>query len=450
MAFDLFKFLSTGNGEAGDPTPKPSPKGGPSSSGSQLDKMSTWDKIAYGQNNTGQARYAEDKARESAPKRTLAPSNPRPKPAAAAPPNKLGEMSVWDKFLYGQSNSGQAQFADAQAKGETPAQQSAAQAERKEKWNNPQSRADLEQGQGTVVDFLGAADRGLGSGQWLTEGGALLKTNQMPGTEKQLESKGRQVATTELGGENSETYELTWDQYNALPPRARAAVDANTMLVNAAREDREAAITADEGNDIDQGYFDDVKAMFGEQGGSDLYALSTLRALQQLGISDTKSGDLDNYLNGSALITEADLAGLSSLAPGAAYEGTDTRAKNAATFSDKALSSLSQVLSDGNNLLSGIGSTHANSQDLDQLFEMLSSRQNFDSLKDGDVSEVLGLFLAQTPGVTPDTLSRYFEDRLNRFDYNAATGKPASMGVGAPESYISPAEFRGRYYAGGK
>ena len=423
MAFDLFKFLSTGNGEAGDPPPKPSPKGGPSSPVSPPDKQATWDKISNRPSNGGQGLYKDATARDASSRRTLAPSNPQQKTAATPPPNKF-----WENL----------------------AQENAAQAERKEKWNNPQSRADLEQGQGTVVDFLGAADRGLGSGQWLTEGGALLKTTQIPGTEKQLESKGRQVATTELGGENPETYELTWDQYNALPPRARAAVDANTMLVNAAREDREAAITADEGNDIDQGYFDDVKAMFGEQGGSDLYALSTLRALQQLGISDTKSGDLDNYLNGSALITEADLAGLSSLAPGAAYEGTDTRAKNAATFSDKALSSLSQVLSDGNNLLSGIGSTHANSQDLDQLFEMLSSRQNFDSLKDGDVSEVLGLFLAQTPGVTPDTLSRYFEDRLNRFDYNAATGKPASMGVGAPESYISPAEFRGRYYAGGK
>ena len=59
--------------------------------------------------------------REPTPKATPAPSSKSAKPTApgapqrqgggAEPVNHLGEMSAWDKFVYGQNQSGHKKFA---------------------------------------------------------------------------------------------------------------------------------------------------------------------------------------------------------------------------------------------------------------------------------------------------------------------------------------------------
>jgi hypothetical protein len=98
---------------------------------------------------------------------------------------------------------------------------------------------------------------------------------------------------------------MTWDEYNALDPKQRAAVDFNAGLVTSVRRDRKADY-GEPDKDAKKAYDDLVKKIFGEDGGSDTYAPATVALLESIGFTD-KNADLDDFLNLSAAVKEGDL-----------------------------------------------------------------------------------------------------------------------------------------------
>lgn len=138
--------------------------------------------------------------------------------------------------------------------------------------------------------------------------------------------------------------EMTWDEYNALDAETRGAVDANSLLKQATLQDKALLDTldvnrdgrvsyaegrADYGADSDTNYGDNYRRAFArgtsyaDERQADIdsaiglhappaldeltYAPNTLAALNLMGVNDGR-GSLDEYLNGSAFITEEDIA----------------------------------------------------------------------------------------------------------------------------------------------
>lgn len=249
--------------------------------------------------------------------------------------------------------------------------------------------------------------------------------------------------------------ELTWDEYDALSPRARAAVDANTALLGAVRADTQAALkTADQSDDS---YTSGIEALFGKEGGSDTYAPNTLKALQDLGLSNTETGDIDQYLNGGALLRYDELESLNPT-PIPVENGMNVagdmspRIQNALALGDKALASMASKLQSGENPLSGLTYDDPAVSELEQLFDSLALRENQRLFQEdpAKAGEVIGLFLQANPSIDQNTFARYFEDRINRYDYSRAAGdQAASLGNGAPELYIDPSGLRSLIYQKG-
>jgi hypothetical protein len=107
--------------------------------------------------------------------------------------------------------------------------------------------------------------------------------------------------------------EMTADKYYSLSPRQRAAVDFNTALSTAVRKDKhrqddyaEELKTDPQAKQERKTYSMAVEKMFGEEGGSKLYAPETVALLDQLRIKDT-AADLDQYLGLKVAITAKDL-----------------------------------------------------------------------------------------------------------------------------------------------
>ncbi|USH45485.1 hypothetical protein SEA_DOTI_38 [Microbacterium phage DoTi] len=407
----------------------------------------------------------------AAPARTMRPGAQRGVVSAPAGGNHLGEMSTWDKIAYGQSQSGQDAWATAQA-------QAKADKERWDKNNADRIKAQEEEDRKrgddassmpgditTADDALAAYERenNLAPGTYSSGGkttqqyssNAALKNAEKllglsanslstPGTAEAPQSPAQERDTwgAGLGGPASNTRELTWDEYDALTPNQRAAVDANTLLVNAIKSDLSTGALAADSKD--EAYLSTVNELFGEAGGSDTYAPNTVNVLSQLGLSDTANGDLDNYLTQAALVNEQDLASIAS-----GEFSDNARGQQTKLFSERALNSMAETLSSGYGILSGVGAADPQSTELNDLFEMLSQRGNYEQLQDSDVSEIMGMFLAENPTIDQRMLTRYFEDRLNAYDYGTAAGMTPSLGAGEASTYVSPAEFRGRYYSTG-
>jgi hypothetical protein len=245
------------------------------------------------------------------------------------------------------------------------------------------------------------------------------------------------------------TKELTWDEYDALSPKQRAAVDANTLLVNAIHADKSAGAQA--ASQKDSSYTSDLDSLFGSNGGSDLYAPETVKVLKQLGLGDTREGDLDNYLNQSALLTQDELGAIDNADWSAAHPTEMTRGRNATQLADKALPGVAGALAAGTPILGSQGLNSGEMTQLDQLFESLAMKQNADLFKNGGADELIGQFIQENPTLDANRIGRYFEDRLNQFDYNQAAGqKNVSLGRDKPETYTDPATFRQLYLNGGK
>lgn len=87
---------------------------------------------------------------------------------------------------------------------------------------------------------------------------------------------------------------LTWDEYDRLSEDQRKAVDFNTLLVRAREADLGASHATNESQR--ETYETDVKAIFGERGGSEKYAPNTVALLKQIDFKAVGQ-DLDEYLS---------------------------------------------------------------------------------------------------------------------------------------------------------
>ena len=406
MAFDLMKFFQTGNGSTEDPKPKPKPTSSPQST---RDKKTAAPTVQRDFNDPAAAFGQQPGTRNRQGGGTF---DPQP-----------GTRNRQGGGTFDQPKREEPNFLEQMGQGQVD--------------------RGMQQ-QGAVEDIY----------NWLLEpvdtpgeffqpvGGTTTRIKTAEAEQAAAEKEAadaREGWATGLGASAPNqrgVKELTWDEYDALSPRQRAAVDANTMLVNAVKADLAGAGTGSG----DAAYQESVKGLFGEAGGSDRYAPETVNVLSQLGIKDTTRGDLDLYLDQIALLNEDDLG----LIDADTSQWTEQevlgnkRALNAQQFSGQAISSLATALGGGTNLRSGVSGASTQQRDLNDLFEMLSNRDNFSSLGDQDVSEILGLFVEDT-GIDTGTLTRYFEDRLNAFDYGAAE---------VPADKISTAEFRSRYFGG--
>lgn len=155
--------------------------------------------------------------------------------------------------------------------------------------------------------------------------------------------------------ENAETrpakksYEMSWQDYNELTDTQRAAINFNTMLVEAREKDLNKKYEAP--SETDQASYDTaLKRMFGEDGGSDYFAPETLAVLNQIDFQAPESGngsDLDDFLGLKVAIKERDLVGLEPdmmALPGAEAVPLKTQLATGTA-------SLEQSLAEGNKLL---------------------------------------------------------------------------------------------------
>lgn len=256
---------------------------------------------------------------------------------------------------------------------------------------------------------------------------------------------------------------LTWDQYSALTPLQRSAVDANEAIIQAIEADRaDAGAGAVKPDDWD--YDQTVERLFGREGGSDTYAPRTVKLLDELGLTNTSKGDLDNYLNGGALVSVDEImqlgdATLPQLQATPTEQRTE-RENNALAFSGLAAQRAAETLSRGQTLLDTLNpdspitpgfnpaDTSGATQALEGMFEVLSHR-NSEQIPLEEISAAYADVESQF-GLTQSQIQDYFERRLKSAEASVASGKPVNLIGTTDDGYLDASEFRARYYSGGQ
>jgi hypothetical protein len=298
-----------------------------------------------------------------------------------------------------------------------------------------------------------------------------------PGAKEQVAER-EQTAKTEAAQKNwfgdegqYAAKEMSVEEYLNLAPRQRAAIDANTALVQAAEQDKSSWAKQQLAGSTawDDDYFNQVKQSFGDAGGSDTYAPRTMAVLKDLGLNlDGK--DLDQYLNYSALVTADDLKGLTPAATTAPTD--DPRLQNAVAFSEAASTRLSETLAMGQNLLDGLRSAPNGGElfgtadstpppvgftesprdaELAQTFDILAQTRSQQDLTPDTLAKVYAE-LESKHGVTPNEVAQYFETRLQAKEYEgAATGQEVTLQApGTSLPYLTPQDFRAKFLKRGE
>lgn len=108
-----------------------------------------------------------------------------------------------------------------------------------------------------------------------------------------------------------ETKRLSWEEYNALTPRQRSAVNVNSSIYRAVQKDlkmQDEYAKMERTSQEQANYDKDVLRLFGEERGSDenIFAPETIAVLNDLKITE-EFDDLDDYLSGDVLFTAKDL-----------------------------------------------------------------------------------------------------------------------------------------------
>jgi hypothetical protein len=127
--------------------------------------------------------------------------------------------------------------------------------------------------------------------------------------EKSLPQGGKQ----KYGKLRKKVEPMTVEEYSALSNTQKAAVDFNTMLVQAVGRDKKMQDTYDPSTDQSRNYNASVKHMFGTNGGSDLYAPETMAVLKQINFKDS-AADLDDFLGLKTAIKTKDLKQIEEVA----------------------------------------------------------------------------------------------------------------------------------------
>lgn len=258
---------------------------------------------------------------------------------------------------------------------------------------------------------------------------------------------------------------LTAEQYEALDPRQRQAIDFNTMLVRAVHRDAKHADDYPSGGKERAEYDKTVNDLFGEFRGSDSYAPETVALLKQIGFSD-KNADLDDFLSLKAAIHARDVKSLAGPEPtikdaltvperDEAHPVRQDRQDLAAMLAAKT-GQLEKTLAQGQSLLQTITATaNADRNDLVGRFGGVASNVKPDlgygqtsrdqyyqltfntmARKDADVKKVLALVNQEHPEDYEDFL-RYASGRLTNAErYGLELG--GEDGV----KYRSPEQFR--------
>lgn len=310
----------------------------------------------------------------------------------------------------------------------------------------------------------------------LGQGYALMR-GETPVTEEKPEA-----ITTQEQEQEAKTYRartakaMSWDDYLGLSDRARAAVDFNTMLVQARQKDLRSDY---EPTDAQRETYDNaVKRMFGAEGVSETFAPETVALLNDIHFEETEAkrfDDLDDFLGLSAALTAKDLdrigkiktpspviaagtgAAMDPSLGGLAPVPTEAAATNreAATMLAAGTDRLQDALTRGNQVLENwkrvamgvrnesvgffggtankVASPDIRLGENDEYFQLA-----FDTLADAaNGPEVLGL-------IQKDLGDKDFKRFLAFADTKSAYSKQLGLGLGGDPSvqYRSPDEFR--------
>jgi hypothetical protein len=108
-----------------------------------------------------------------------------------------------------------------------------------------------------------------------------------------------------LSGGKYKSGRLTQETYDTLGEHQQRALKFNDLLLRAVQEDRRLRPSDEDRSEYDA----KVAEMFGTQGGSDLYAPTTVRLLENLDL-DLRGQDLDEYLSLDRAYTDREIASL--------------------------------------------------------------------------------------------------------------------------------------------
>ena len=106
--------------------------------------------------------------------------------------------------------------------------------------------------------------------------------------------------------EPTESAALTWESYDALSDQQKAAVDWNTLLIDAREKDLTAPLAPQSKSEREK-YEAEVVRLFGDQGGSTRYAPNTMDLLSRLDVVQLGQ-DLDEYLSLERAIDDTQIA----------------------------------------------------------------------------------------------------------------------------------------------
>ena len=203
-----------------------------------------------------------------------------------------------------------------------------------------------------------------------------------------------------------EIKQLSWEEYDALSPKQRAAVDFNGALYNATNADKQAQLKGADDPNVRGSYDKALEKTFGSRDrGSDTYAPNTLALLSTLGLND-KGGDLDEWLNMGGAATAGDLESVGvgmSVLTSEAQNALPLGQRTAFQLSNLTSNRLNDVLAKGQNLLSASAqqATAWGAVNADQLSSASSAFTSGDQ-KAQDFSDLFDSAISTNVGYTTD------------------------------------------------
>lgn len=188
------------------------------------------------------------------------------------------------------------------------------------------------------------------------------RTVAIPGQEAEVTEE-RDPTLEEPQKRGGRSYQLTWDEYNKLSKDQRAAVDFNTMLLQAREKDLNTDYSKLDGGGPNAEYEAAVDRMFGERGGSETYAPETMAVLRSIDFK--ASGEtLDDFLSLDAAVSAKDLKDF-EIAPvekSVMYQDSSAKASGALLGEEQAAqrtTRLQQALAKGGELIQNWKATTA-------------------------------------------------------------------------------------------